>query len=186
MTVSARNPGDEYLRNLERLARQGDRQARAALKRERARRAPPRVRPLEAMRRVYILRYDGGVMEELGRTTLTRAREEARAGARVGWEPADETHWVDVAILDSRGNAVETVTTAIDPEEPDCTEPAHDWQDECVRGSGGGVRITETCRHCRRTKTTDTWAQRRDTGEQGLLSLEYGEPGRFGVEGVQS
>jgi hypothetical protein len=75
------------------------------------------------------------------------------------------------------------VTTTIDPDEPDCTGDGHDWQspemlgglseNPGVVGHGGGVIVTEVCAHCGRYRTTDTWAQNRSTGEQGLTSVEY-------------
>ena len=40
-------------------------------------------------------------------------------------------------------------------------------------GHGGGVIITEVCRHCGRYQITDTWAQNPENGEQGLTSTEY-------------
>lgn len=33
--------------------------------------------------------------------------------------------------------------------------------------------IVETCAHCGVRKVTDTWAQDRETGEQGLTSVSY-------------
>jgi hypothetical protein len=74
----------------------------------------------------------------------------------------------------------------VDPEEPDCSAADHDWcspievvggidSNPGVWGHGGGVKITEVCRHCGGYRITDTWAQRQDTGEQGLESVEYHE-----------
>jgi hypothetical protein len=79
----------------------------------------------------------------------------------------------------------ECFTVEIKPEEPECTEGnEHEWcspfdvlggikENPGVWGNAGGVIIHEVCRHCGCLKTTDTWAQRSDTGEQGLTSVEY-------------
>jgi hypothetical protein len=42
-------------------------------------------------------------------------------------------------------------------------------------GHGGGVIIREVCAHCGKYRVTDTWAQRMDTGAQGLEAVEYRE-----------
>lgn len=83
------------------------------------------------------------------------------------------------------GSALHTV--AIDPPEPACVDgDDHDWQSPheivggCaenpgVHGNGGGVVIVECCMRCGCQRTTDTWAQDRSTGEQGLDSVSYDE-----------
>lgn len=40
-------------------------------------------------------------------------------------------------------------------------------------GHGGGVIAHETCATCGLVRVTDTWAQRRDTGEQGFRAVTY-------------
>lgn len=77
------------------------------------------------------------------------------------------------------------ITVAIGPAEPECkNDGEHDWQSPYellgwlkdnpgVFGHGGGVIYTEVCAKCGRYRITDTWAQRRDTGEQGLHTVEY-------------
>jgi hypothetical protein len=87
----------------------------------------------------------------------------------------------DVQIDEAR----ECFSVEIKPEEPNCTEEdEHDWcspfevvggikENPGVWGKGGGVIIHEVCRHCGCLKTTDTWAQRQDTGEQGFTSVQY-------------
>ena len=44
---------------------------------------------------------------------------------------------------------------------------------ESSRDRGGGVVIAEVCVQCGCKRTTDTWAQDRSTGEQGLTSVGY-------------
>ena len=48
-------------------------------------------------------------------------------------------------------------------------------EDPGVHGHGGGVLITEVCRHCGCKRTTDTWAQNPETGVDGLRSVSYEE-----------
>jgi len=60
-----------------------------------------------------------------------------------------------------------TVTHTFQPAEPACTpaDAAHDWQEESVRGSGGGVLIRESCGCCDLVRLTDTWGSDPVTGE---------------------
>jgi len=119
--------------------------------------------------------------------------EDGRAAAREyveggDWGELNRTDWVDVwawrraLALDEDGRVITIEmdrarhTIEIEPEEPDCTHDEHDWHEWRVRGHGGGVEITEVCAHCGRYMIIDTWAQRPDTGEQGLRSIEYREP----------
>ena len=79
-------------------------------------------------------------------------------------------------------------TERIDPPEPECpAAPEHDWQspheivdglpeNPGVHGHGGGVVITTVCAGCGAYRQCDTWAHRRDTGEEGLESIRYLEP----------
>ncbi len=68
----------------------------------------------------------------------------------------------------------ETLTITIEPDEPQCShDDGHVWEETGVRGNGGGVICTDICAHCGTRRVTDTWAQRRDTGEQGLASTKY-------------
>lgn len=86
------------------------------------------------------------------------------------------------------------VTATIQPPVPKCGAEdgdAHDWQSPYellgglrenpgVWGHGGGVIVNEVCMRCGCKRTTDTWAQDRETGEQGLTSVTY-EEGAFEV-----
>lgn len=97
------------------------------------------------------------------------------------------TIWVDVratSVSDAGDTAVDTVT--LHPPEPMCSEAEHDWQSPIevvggceqspgIQGHGGGIISREVCAHCGRYRITDTWAQRPDTGEQGLESVAYGD-----------
>ena len=93
----------------------------------------------------------------------------------------DETIYVDgwaVPIRRGKEDADGRVyaTARIDPAAPKCVRGmgnSHEWRQTDLRGSGGGVLITETCEVCGCVKVTNTWGQRRDTGEQGLEVISY-------------
>lgn len=123
-------------------------------------------------RRVYTV-YTEGTSVRLGRTTLPRAL----AACLRGWDPPEPeagTYWIDADVLDAAGTVVANRRNVpIDPSEPDCTERAHDWRDAVVRGHGGGVILRYRCAHCGLARIVDTWAQRPDTGVQGLTSVHY-------------
>lgn len=126
-------------------------------------------------------------------TSAADALAEAKSNVdRANYSEAEGTIWIDVRVhcAETGEEAHETVT--LDADEPECTETAHDWQSPFeivggikenpgVWGKGGGVIITECCMHCGCKRTTDTWAQRPDNGEQGLTSVSY-EPGAFADE----
>lgn len=116
--------------------------------------------------------------------------EEVRDGWSDCWndDPANNTWWCHVRYTSETG-VTDSLTIEIEPDEPGCTEREHEWASDydvvggCesnpgVRGHGGGVLITEYCRHCGCGRTTDTWAQDQGTGEEGLTSVSY-EPGAF-------
>src|SRR5690606_32574639 len=115
------------------------------------------------------------------------------------WGERTSTDWIDVwawrraYALDEDGEVVtltldrERHTIELPPDEPECSEGrAHEWHERGVRGHGGGVIITEVCAHCGRYRIIDTWAQRRDTGEQGLRAVEYREPDEISREWAEA
>jgi len=77
-------------------------------------------------------------------------------------------------------------TVTIDPPEPPCTTTGrteHKWrsphalvggleENPGVWGNGGGVIVHQVC-DCGVRRIRDTWAHRRETGEQGLDSVRY-------------
>ena len=83
-------------------------------------------------------------------------------------------------------DAIHEGTITIHPTEPTCDDDrGHNWdarqdiegglaENPGVWGHSGGVKINEHCTRCNATKSKDTWAQRSDTGEQGLTSISYG------------
>ena len=77
----------------------------------------------------------------------------------------------------------------VEPTPPECLDgtDSHQWtspieivggikENPGVHGKGGGVVIHEVCRQCGAHRHTDTWTTDRQTGEEGLRSLTYGEP----------
>lgn len=129
-----------------------------------------------------------GCEKRIKAKNVAHACEQAEEWINEGdWDEPKETYWVDCYVEDLARDTLETVTVQFDPPEPDCSdELGHDWCDDhaivggCksnpgVWGHGGGVILVEACRHCGCGKTTDTWAQRHDTGEQGLTSVSYEE-----------
>ena len=111
------------------------------------------------------------------------------------WGYRTETIWVDVHTwrlgLDEDGDEVrvdeESHSIALEVDEPECSDgQEHDWrapysvvggirENPGVWGHGGGVIMHEVCRHCGTYRVIDTWATDRETGAQGLRSVEYRE-----------
>ena len=143
----------------------------------------------------YILREDQGVTKTIECEECdvhTYANEWAHEG---DYGDVKSTIWVDTQIIYD-GDIIAVHTTAIDPDEPDCTEDEHDFRQSyelfggCkenpgVWGHGGGVIIHEACYHCGCKRIHNTWAQRMDTGEQGLESITY-EDKAFSCEELDS
>lgn len=114
------------------------------------------------------------------------AHEFCEGGA---WGQEDGTVWVDVWVDtvddDHEDYDPEMITVTLDPEEPECTEDKHDWQSPewlggCkenpgVFSHGGGTKGTNVCANCGAYRDWDGWAQRPDTGQQGLDSVAYRE-----------
>ena len=127
---------------------------------------------------------DGNAEVRIVATSRAAAAQEYVDGG--DWGEITETGWITVRVWLASGRGERTAhTVAIQPAEPDCAgADAHDWQSPhevvggCeenpgVRGHGGGVIIREVCASCGCYRETDTWAQNRETGEQGLRSVEY-------------
>lgn len=125
----------------------------------------------------------------LDATNWDDAIAEAKADTREVYDRDTATYWVDFKVGPVGGEPEDyrEFTLAIEPEEPECVhEDGHDWQapywllgglkeNPGVWGKGGGTIRHECCMRCGCRKTVDNWAQRRDTGEQGLCSTEYEE-----------
>lgn len=107
------------------------------------------------------------------------------AGATAEWAGSSNTDiritWGEYPDNDNS----ELITITLNPEEPTCVDGQdHDWaspysvlggikENPGVWCNGGGVIIKTVCRHCGKYCITNTWAQRSDTGEQGLDSTRY-------------
>jgi len=131
---------------------------------------------------------DGTAAETIDAST---AEDAAQEYADTGdWGDDRDTSWLTVyvwrvglALLDGEVVEVEVdkcghdiELPAIAPDcEPACEQAEHDFREVpgSVRGNGGGVIVDERCAHCGCIRTTDTWATRPDTGEQGLVSESY-------------
>lgn len=140
-----------------------------------------------------------GVEKIVNAEDLSEAKELAREWAEDGiWDTTEGTFWVTVYIFEpdtevENGWSEELrLRVTIDPPEPKCVEAEHSWQapieivggiedNPGVWGHGGGVVMHAVCLHCRCERVTDTWAQNRETGEQGLESVTY-NPGKYSDE----
>lgn len=129
---------------------------------------------------------DGMSCHSITAATTDAAEDEARRWIEGGDYMCPETPrttWVDCRIteVDADDAPVDggeswTVTVQIDPPAPACTSAdGHAWQQvpDGVRGHGGGVIACDYCGRCGAYRIIDTWAQRPDTGEQGLTSVRY-------------
>jgi hypothetical protein len=156
---------------------------------------------------------DSGCDTKIEADTIKEAREEAKDWLRRGWDNESlETEWGDVYLAqypekdEDEGDEEEEdldwkrLTVDIPPTEPDCANRweqsrEHDWQspqwlggleeNPGVWGHGGGITALEVCANCGLYRHTNTWAQRPDTGEQGLESIEYQEADERSTEWVR-
>lgn len=145
-----------------------------------------------------------GVTRDIEAASLADAVGEATSWMEdCDWNmvPTDETIWVGCRIAEMvDGEPIDedaenfydrtaVIEVEINPPEPKCEADDHDWQSPYeivggiksnpgVWGHGGGVVIHECCMVCGCEKITDTWAQNRENGKQGLRSVRY-EPGKY-------
>jgi hypothetical protein len=143
--------------------------------------------------RTWTLSEEGFDYSEIEAENADEALEEARSNVdRANYNEANGTIWIDVSVRCELTGEEKSATVALHEDEPECEAAEHDWQSphEIVGGiednpgvwaQGGGVIITECCMRCGCARITDTWAQRMDTGEQGLRSVSY-EPGKYADE----
>jgi hypothetical protein len=138
--------------------------------------------------RSYTIRYlDSSGVETFVTCSPDELDAEVEADVRSGdYSGGEGTQYVDVLVTSEDGTE-ERRTITIQPEAPDCADGLeHDWQSPLslvggiaqnpgVWGKGGGLTIHEVCAYCGAHRHTDTWAQRRDTGEQGLTEVRYGD-----------
>ncbi len=139
--------------------------------------------------RLWDLSEDGYVYDSVIATSAEEALGTARDNVdRGNYNDAEGTMWIDVRVHCRETDESARDTVQSDEDEPDCSgdDGVHDWQSPIelvggikenpgVWGNGGGVIITEVCMCCGCKRVTDTWAQRPDTGEQGLTSVSYEE-----------
>jgi len=135
--------------------------------------------------RLWDLSEDGHMYDSIVATSAGDALETARDNVdRGNYNDVEGTFWVDVRVHCRETDESASDTVQCDEDEPGCSGSEHDWQSPIelvggikenpgVWGKGGGVVITEVCMCCGCKRTTDTWAQRPDTGQQGLTSVSY-------------
>ncbi|WP_019592023.1 hypothetical protein [Thioalkalivibrio sp. ALE20] len=131
--------------------------------------------------------------EYLNADTMTEALEQAKDLLREGdWPHEGKTAYVAAEVVeiqeDPDGNEIEldhsAVSVRLDPPVPPCEADQHDWcsphellggleENPGVSGNGGGVIITEVCRHCGRYRVTNTWDQ--SQGPEPVETIEYHE-----------
>lgn len=116
--------------------------------------------------------------------------EDALAEAESNVDPSsypelERTIWIRVRVVCEATDEEDSSKVQVDPPEPKCKAgEEHDWcsphavvggleENPGVWGHGGGVIINECCSKCGCKRVTDTWAQDRETGEQGLESVAY-------------
>jgi hypothetical protein len=89
------------------------------------------------------------------------------------WGSKGETWWAEIYTWQGTEER-ETHVITVHPDEPECApDEEHDWGEQSVQGSGGGVRISRVCSRCDLEHVEDTWAQCRATGRQGLYGITY-------------
>jgi len=138
----------------------------------------------------FFARFGGGEIVELSASTMAEAVQEAEHEISLWSDASSATQWENYCLAESEhapssdSESWTGHTATIHPDEPACTSVSHDWQsphkivggikdNPGVYGHGGGVVITECCMTCGCKRVRDTWAQRPDTGEQGLVSISY-------------
>lgn len=143
--------------------------------------------------RTWILREEGYDYAETVASSADEALDEARSNVDRSNYSGEGTIWIDFSVRCELTGEESSGTECLDEDEPECEDGAeHDWRSPheivggCkdnpgVWGNGGGVIIHECCMRCGCARITDTWAQRRDTGEQGLTSVSY-EAGKYAAE----
>jgi hypothetical protein len=138
--------------------------------------------------REWTLREGGYEYDTITADSPEEALEEARSNVdRSNYSSCEGTLWIDVRVDCEETGESDSDSVTLEPDAPSCSDDhEHEWcsphalvggleENPGVHGHGGGVIITEVCRHCGCKRVTDTWAQRPDTGEQGLRSVSYEE-----------
>lgn len=142
----------------------------------------------------YKLSEDGQVYDTILAKNITEALNITKVNFdKSAYSNITHTIWVDIRVVCVETEETEYESFEINPTEPKCVNKNHRFlspyalvgglvENPGIHGNGGGVIITEVCRHCGCKKITDTWAQRMDTGEQGLKSIGYEEEAFSGEE----
>lgn len=133
----------------------------------------------------YVALYgDGNAVEYPEATSRSEAAEMYVDGGE--WGTQDETEWVHITTwgrwrlgdveIDGRDRDVD-VRVELAPDEPPCVDGHdHEWRDDPDHSdqiNGGGMICYSRCEWCGLGRIHDSWAQDRETGEQGLDSIRY-------------
>ena len=87
------------------------------------------------------------------------------------------TYWVCIVATSDTGERWEG-RVPVHPPEPPCPKRhiGHQWKVISERLHGDGVETTRRCSQCGLEKVRNTWATDPETGERGLLSIQYRFP----------
>lgn len=133
----------------------------------------------------WIVSEDGCDFATVTADDIGSAVEQARDDIDTSvYDTSRGTVYADIRVRNAVTGEESEFTLSVDQDEPECSADDHDWQSPYevlggikenpgVWGNGGGVIISEVCAHCGAYRKTNTWAQRRDTGEQGLTEVTY-------------
>ena len=142
--------------------------------------------PTTVYRIVYTADTEGDWCQQCGDDYETREAAQAAINADPTAQPDEYGNrcYPEIVEEETEPDDRDSHRIAIEPEEPECEEGEHEWvsplsvvggiaENPGCWGHGGGVIYTEVCLHCGAYRETDTWAQDRETGEQGLRSVTY-------------
>lgn len=124
--------------------------------------------------RSWTIDLDGDGQETY--TEMSRAEAVAAYLETAALDHDEATYWVRLRVWPtSDPGAAVTERHAVHPDEPDCAEgQEHEWRDHGRdKVHGAGMIFHARCRYCGAVRITDTYAQDRETGEQGLTSVRY-------------
>jgi len=121
------------------------------------------------------------VVEEGGETEV-EASDAAQAASEYVEDQYDasqikKTIFVDVRVFASSDRITrkngKVFSFVVQPEEPECSNGEHRWQDGPIFASGGSVAHTDTCAVCGMRRRVDGNGQNPEDGTQGHRTVEY-------------
>jgi hypothetical protein len=114
---------------------------------------------------------------EIEAESFEDAREQAEDWINGGWDHSEDegNTYIDVQLKREDGEE-DSFTVILEQAEPTCgrsDDGEHSWYEKGTWARGGGTVSVEQCEYCDMKRTTDTWATRPDTGEQGFTEVRY-------------